>query len=350
MEEKSALLALQNQVNSTGGIDGHPVKFDILDNQTTASVSVSLAAPLISQVPLLIVGSITTVDQPVDALVTSNGPVIYDLSPGDHPKRGSFVYSSGNSTTNQTQAFINFAMSKGWHHIAAITSTDASGQDGWNNLQKAVAGSHGGVTITDHETFDPTAVSVTTQLSKIKATNPQALVIWTTGTPFSTVAKGMQQLAMESVPTMTTNGNESYKELVGLASSLPSQLYFPSSQFQLSPQSLSGQAKTAVANFNSAIKATGQPVPDEGDALAWDPGLILISALQKLGVNATAAQIHSYINSLTDFAGVNGTYNFTDTSVPDNRGLTISSVYVTQWNPATKNWVAVSGAAGQGSS
>jgi branched-chain amino acid transport system substrate-binding protein len=347
-EEASALTALAKHVNATGGIDGHPLAFAISDNQTTASTSVSLASPLVSQVPVLIVGSLTTTDRPVDALATSSGPVIYDLSPGDHPAPGSFVYSASNSTTNQAQAFVNFAQSKGWTKVAAITSTDASGQDGWNNVQKAVANSKGAVTITDHETFAPTAVSVTTELSKIKATNPQALVIWTTGTPLGTVLKGMQELGMDNLPTMTTNGNASYAELQRLAAELPGQLYFPGAPFMAGPQNLTGQTKTEVQAFDSAMQAAGQKVPDEGDALAWDPGLILVSALRKLGINATASQIHQYIDSLTSFAGINGTYNFTDKSIPDNRGLTISSVYVAQWNKSQSQWTAVSGPAGKG--
>lgn len=345
-DEKRALTALQNQVNSSGGIDGHPLKFAIQDDQSTASVAVSLASRLISSVPMLIIGSITTVDRPVDALVSSNGPVIYDLSPGDHPKRGSFVFSSGNATTNLAAAFANFAVTKGWTHIAAITSTDASGQDGWKSVQKAVANSNGKISVTDHETFAPTAVSVTTQLNKIKATNPQAVIVWTTGTPFSTVVKGMQQVGL-SLPTMTTNGNESYKELTGLSSELPSQLYFASARFHVPPAQLTGQAKTSVQNFLSAIKTTGQPVPDEGNALAWDPGLIFVSALKKLGTGADAAKIHSYITSLKDFPGVSGTYNFTNPAVPDNRGVDINSVYVTEWSKSAKNWTPMSGPAGK---
>jgi branched-chain amino acid transport system substrate-binding protein len=347
-EEASALKALAQHVNATGGIDGHQLKFNIADNQTTASTSVSLASPLISQVPLLIVGSLTTTDQPVDDLAGANGPVIYDLSPGDHPKPGSYVYSASNSTTNQAQAFVNFAQSKGWKRIAAITSTDASGQDGWNNIQKAVTSSGGAVTITDHETFDPTAVSVTTQLSKIKSSNPQALFIWTTGTPLGTVLKGMQGLGMGSLPSMTTNGNASYAEMQRLAAELPSQLYFPGAPFMAGPANLTGQTKTQVQAFDAAMQAAGQKVPDEGDALAWDPGLILVSALRKLGTNATAAQIHQYIDGLTSFAGINGTYNFTDKSIPDNRGLTISSVYVARWDATKGDWTAASGPAGKG--
>jgi branched-chain amino acid transport system substrate-binding protein len=347
-EEAAAFNALAKHVNATGGIDGHPLAFAISDNQSTASTSVSLASPLVGQAPVLLVGSITSTDKPVDDLVTSGGPVVYDLSPGDHPALGSYVYSSSNSTINQTQAFINFAESKGWKKVAVINSTDSSGQDGWTNIQRAVAGSNGAVTITDHEAFDPTAVSVTTQLSKIKATNPQAVLVWTTGTPLGTVLSGMQQLGMNSLPTMTTNGNASYSEMQKLSGELPPQLYFPGAPFMVGPQDLTGQTKTEVQAFDTAMQAAGQKVPDEGDALAWDPGLILVSALRKLGTGATASQIHQYIDSLTSFAGINGTYNFTDKSISDNRGLTITSVYIAQWDKSQGEWTAASGPAGKG--
>jgi branched-chain amino acid transport system substrate-binding protein len=346
VDEKASLQGLQKLVNSTGGINGHPVNFDIADNQSTAATSVSLASPLLSQVPVLLVGSATATDRPVDELETGNGPVIYDLSPGDHPAVGSSVYSASNSTTNQTLAFINFAKAKGWSHVAAITSTDSSGQDGWDNISKAAAASGGAVSVTSHQTFDPTAVSVTTQVAKIKASNPQAVFIWTTGTPLTTVLAGMQQLGMTNIPVMTSNGNESYKQMQSLGSALPDQIYFPSSQFRLSPGTLTGQAKTLVDQFNATMKAGGQPVPDEGNALVWDPALLIISALRKLGVGATAQQIHQYISSLTSYVGITGAYDFASKAQADNRGLTIKSVYVTQWSKSKQDWVQVSGPSG----
>ena len=109
---------------------------------------------------------------------------------------------------------------------------------------------------------------------------------------------------------------------------------------------LTGQARTQVQNFDAAIKAAGQPVPDEGDALAYDPGLILVSALKKLGISATATQIQHYISSLTSFPGIDGTYNF-DAAQPDNRGLTIQDVYIVRWDTAQKTWVPASGPAGE---
>jgi branched-chain amino acid transport system substrate-binding protein len=344
LEEKAALQALAKHVNATGGIGGKKLSFAISDNQSTASTSVSLASPMLSQSPVILVGSVTSVDRPVDDLVNSNGPVIYDLSPGDHPKLGGYVYSTSNSTVNQTKAFINFVRSKGWTRVAAITSTDSSGQDGWENIQKAASG--GAVKVVSHQTFDPSDVSVTTQLSKIKAANPQALFIWTTGTPLTTVLKGMQSLGLSGLPTLTTNGNASFRELSSLSSDLPSQLYFPGAPFMVGPSRLTGQTKTQVQAFDTAIKASGQTAPDEGDALAYDPGLILVSALRKLGTGASAQQIHDYISGLTSFQGIDGTYDF-KASQPDNRGLTIKDVYVAQWNKAAQDWTAASGPAGQ---
>jgi branched-chain amino acid transport system substrate-binding protein len=347
-QERQALLALEKQVNATGGIKGKKLKFDIADNQSSPSVAVSLASKVISTSPVLIVGSVTSTNRPVDNLVTSNGPVIYDLSPGDHPDRGSFVFSASASTAAQTAAFVNFAKAKGWKKVGAITSTDASGQDGWEGIQKAAGGSGGAVSITDHETFAPTDVSVNSQLAKIKATHPQALFIWTTGTPVSTVFKGMQQLAMTKVPVMTTNGNASYAQMQKLSSILPEELYFPGGAFQFEPSQLSGPQRQVVTTFDNAMKRQGSIVPDEGNALAWDPGFILVSALRKLGTGATAKQIRQYISGLTSFTGIIGTYDFTSASVaPDNRGVGVESALISRWDKSKNRWVGVSGPAGR---
>ncbi|HZC41887.1 MAG TPA: ABC transporter substrate-binding protein, partial [Streptosporangiaceae bacterium] len=233
---------------------------------------------------------------------------------------------------------------------AAITSTDSSGQDGWENIQKAVAGSGGAVTINSHQQFDPTAVSVTTQLSKIKASKPQAVMIWTTGTPLGTVLKGMQQLGMGSLPTMTTNGNASTAELQRLSGELPSQLFFPGAPFEVGAGGLTGQEKNSVQAFYTAMRAAGEKVPSEGNALPWDPALMLVNALKKLGTGASAAQLHTYVSSLTSFGGINGSYNFASASNADNRGLSLSSVYVVKWDQSAGHWVKASGPAGNGTS
>jgi branched-chain amino acid transport system substrate-binding protein len=348
-EERTSLVALARSVNASGGIQGHPLKMAISDNQSDPSVSVSLGSALIGHVPVFIVGSVTTVDRPVDNLVAPDGPVIYDLSPGDHPAAGSYVFSASASTTSQTQAFTNFAAAKGWNRVAAITSTDASGQDGWNNIQAAVQATGGKVSVTEHETFAPTDVSVTSQLAKIQSSHPDAIFVWSTGTPAGTVFQGLQQAGMGSIPVMTTNGNASYAQMHQLASVLPQQLFFPGGAFQFDPKLFSGAKRNVLTAFNAAMKKAGSKVPDEGEALAWDPGLVIVSALRKLGVNANATQIRDYILGQRHFAGIVGTYDFKPNVgiAPDNRGIGVASVLITRWNKKLDRWVGVSGPAGK---
>jgi hypothetical protein len=49
---------------------------------------------------------------------------------------------------------------------------------------------------------------------------------------------------------------------------------------------------------------------------------------------------------LSSYVGISGTYNFANKSQADNRGLTINSVYVTEWSKSKQDWVQASGPAG----
>ena len=341
--EAKALQGLAALVNTQGGIDGHPLQIDIQDNQSSPATAVSYATSLISSnVPLIFNGSVVAVDASVDALATANGPFIYDLSPGTHPKPGSMVFSAGISTAFDAQSYLTFLKSKGITNIAAITSTDGSGVDGFKQLQTALAEPQfSSFKLLTHQTFDPTAVSVTSQMSVIKATNPQALIIWTTGTPLGVVLQAMSSLGMQNVPTVTTDGNAAYSELTHFASILPKTLYFPTGALYLPPSDITNAAvKAKVEAFDTVVQAAGGH-PGDAWGLSWDPAQLLIGAIQKLGVKATAPQILNYMENLKNVPGVYGVYN---TSTSNHRGLSTQDVYMTVWNGSS--FTPVSGPGG----
>ncbi len=329
--EAKALNILASQVNSTGGIDGHPLKIVIDDNRTNPAVSVSLATPWISaKVPIIINGSIAAPDEAVDALASADGPFIYDLSPIENPAPGSMVFSAGPSTLDDAEAYLTFMKAKGYTKIAEITSTDGTGVDGNQQLVTALKlPQFSSMRLVAHQTFDPTAVNVSAQLSVIKAANPQALVIWTTGTPLGTMLNGMSALGMEGVPTITNNGNASFALLTHFASVLPSNIFFPTPPLYLPPSDITNPAvKAQVSAFDTAVTAAGGH-PGNPWALAWDPLNLLIGALKKLGIGATAAQIQGYMQHLTNVPGVFGLYN---TSKTHHHGLAVSDIYMTRWS------------------
>lgn len=347
-EEKASLIALQNQINRTGGIDGHPLQIKFYDNQTSGSVAVSLATPLVNHVPVMLVGSVQTTDLPVDALDTSKKTVIYDLSPGDYPAFHSYIYSAAASTNVNAIAAVNYAESHHWNRIAVINTTDSSGVDGFKSMQAAVDLTRGKVKIIAHESFDPTSVSVTAQMTKIGAARPQMLVAWTTGSPVVTILQAMQQLGLEKMPVMTSWSNADPALLTHVKNFVPNDLMFAGPPFLAGPTGNSPGVNRAVAEFDSVMKGVGISPPGSGEGTVWDPAMIEINALRKFGVSATASQIHRYIDHLDGYSGVMGTYNFTEKSIAaGNRGLGLDTMVVTRWNPTTATFERLSGPGGK---
>jgi branched-chain amino acid transport system substrate-binding protein len=329
--EAKALQVLAKEVNSTGGIDGHPMTVTIKDNDSTPSTAVSFASKWVSEhVPFLLNGSVTATNRAVDALATSSGPFIYDLSPGDYPKPTSTVFSAGIATSLDAQAYLTFFKAKGLRRVAIINGTTSSGANGYTEFEAALKTKKlSGFTVTDHQTFTPTAPSVTTQLSAIKASHPQALVIWVTGSPLGTVLKGMSALGMDSIPTVTTDGDASYGLLTKLKSVLPKTLYFPTGPLYLPPKDLPpGPVRSDVQTFDKVVAAAGGHGGDPW-GLAYTPALLLVGALKKLGIHATARQITNYMEHLHHVAGIYGYYT---TSPTNHKGTILRDLYITTFN------------------
>jgi ABC-type branched-subunit amino acid transport system substrate-binding protein len=101
---------------------------------------------------------------------------------------------------------------------------------------------------------------------------------------------------------------------------------------------LDPRIEAAQRDMYAALKAHGE-TPDNLVATCWDAGLIVVDALRTLGPNATAKQIRDHIANLTNFAGVDGFYNFKENP---ERGLGPDSAIVVRYDPAAKAFVWLS--------
>ena len=235
---------------------------------------------------------------------------------------------------------MRYFRSQGYTRIAFMTSTDASGQDAERALDEVLKlPENAGVQVVERQRFNPTDVSVSAQIERIKSANPQAFIAWSTGAPIATVFKAVLQAGLD-VPFVTTNGNQTFAEMEQYKDFLPKQLFIPTSLF---PQheglyKLEPGVEAEQQRFYSAL-AAADIKPDNPAASAWDPANIIVGALRKLGTKATAEQVRAYIASQTDLPGINGLYNFK--AVPQ-RGLTVANAVVTRWDPAAQNWLPVS--------
>jgi branched-chain amino acid transport system substrate-binding protein len=278
------------------------------------------------------------------APLLKEGPFDYCLSPGVHPPAGSYQFSTSIDTHDLIEALVRYFRSRGLTRIAFMTSTDASGQDaerGFDEVLKLAENSP--VQVPERQRFNPTDVSVTAQIERIKAAGPQALIAWSTGAPIATVFKAVLQAGLD-LPVGTTNGNMTYAQMTQYKDFLPKELYIPSSAFPAHAGllALDPKVEEEQRRFYTAFKDANLKL-DNMSTLAWDPGNLTVGALRKLGIKASAQQVRDHIANLTGYPGVNGIYDFK--AVPQ-RGLTVKNAVVTRWDPAADTWTVVSGLTG----
>jgi branched-chain amino acid transport system substrate-binding protein len=343
-EEQQFLKLLEGQVNAEGGIRGRPLRLIFHDDQTNPQVAVQIANEVIAQRPPIFLGPSIVAECSAIAPLLRDGPVMYAFSPGIHPPPGSNVFSVSTSTHSMMAALLKYFRSQGWTRMAAITSADATGQDVDKGIAQLLAlPENKDITLVAHPHFAVGDVTVTAQIERIKAADPQVVVAWTTGNSVAIIFKAIVQTGMD-VPVATTNGNQNHTQMVQYANFLPKQMYYASPLFPAHEGviTLDPRVEAAQQAMQKAVAAANL-APDNQTAMVWDPLLITVDALRKLGPDATAAQIREHIANITDFAGINGLYNFKE--VPQ-RGLGLEAAIVTRWDPAQKRWLWVSAPGG----
>ncbi|MDF2115196.1 ABC transporter substrate-binding protein [Roseiarcaceae bacterium H3SJ34-1] len=339
-EEQKALELAEVEINKTGGVHGQPVHFVILDDQSSPQTSVQLGNRMVARAPSILLGSSLVSSCNAMSPLMKNGPVMYCFSPGIHPQQGSYVFSASVSTVDVARAQIQYFRMRGWTRIALMTSADATGQDAEQSINSALADpSNKDIVIVDRAHFNVTDVSVAAQIDHIRASNPQALIAWSTGTPIATVFKGIIGAGLD-VPVATGFGNMTYAQMEQYAAFLPKDLFIASPGWvrHAGVLTLDPKVEEAQKRFFDTFDGAHMK-PDIGATLSWDPAMIVIDALRHLELNASPAQVREYLTQLKGFAGVNGIYDF-----PANpqRGLGGDSVVVTRWNATQQSFEMVS--------
>ena len=114
------------------------------------------------------------------------------------------------------------------------------------------------------------------QIARIKATNPQTVIVWTAGTGLGVALQGVHDVGLD-VPIMAGNGNMVRPQLDGYAAFLPKTLLFPGI-LGITPLATSPSGvKTAEAQFTRRLHQ-GRLKPDLPGALSWDPTHLLLDA------------------------------------------------------------------------
>lgn len=341
--EHKALERFEATYANSRPIGGRTLHFAFHDDQSSPQTSVQLANEIVAKKPAVMLGSALVAMCNATTPLMRRGPVEYCFSPGIRPAPGGFVFSGSIGTKDLGASLLRFLGMKGWTKIALITSTDASGQDAARNMHELFAlPENKGLTLVSEQTFNPSDISAAAQIERIKGAGPQAVIAWSTGAAVGVVFKAIHDAGLD-VPVATTDGNQTYATMERFAAILPATLFIPSPSWMKSDKIADDPAVTAAKDAFFAAFVGTDVKPDNAASLAWDPALLVLGALEKLGPEATAEQVRSYFAGLKGFVGTKGVYDFV--AVPQ-RGLGEDNVVITEWDKAKQIWAVASKARG----
>jgi branched-chain amino acid transport system substrate-binding protein len=336
-QAQNALKAYEGVANASGGINRQPVHFEVLDDQSKPQTVVELFNQVVAKHVPVVIGMDSQSECNALQTLSANGPVVYCFTPGVAPPPG-YLFAAGADITHTEHAFMKYVHDSGAKRLALLVETDATGQRSDKVLPVTLAKPDlAGIDVVAHEHFDPQSISVAAQIARIKAADPQILWVSATGTPFQTVLRGAIDAGL-NVPILTSAANMDVKILAPFAAGLPSLVGFnapPSWDVEAAER---GPLKTVVAEYRAAYKQAGyQLYPN--DQYSWDPASIVVYALRKLGTNATAQQLHDFIEHLNGFPGLGGVYDFRS---GNQHGLGDDAVIIVAYDRVHQTFDAVS--------
>jgi branched-chain amino acid transport system substrate-binding protein len=342
-DEAAGYEAYEKVVNRTGGLRGQPIHFEIYDDQSNPATAVALMGPILAKHPAVVFGSTLAAQTQAMAALVKNGPVLYAATPNITPEKGSYVFASGSSTIWYNTAALRYFSRRGLKRMAAVSTTDASGQNNLAGLDAALNYPDGkGMTVVDRESFGLGDISMASQAARLKAANPQVVFAYPNGAQFGTALHGLSDAGLD-LPVYTSAANFNPTLLDRFKSFLPTELTASAPSFFNRDRKANDPLKAPIDEFYDALAAAGIPHPTVAHMFAWDPARIVVTGLRRLGPDATATQLRDWILGLRRFPGVAGYYDF---SSGDQHGLTQDAILVIRWDPKTDRSVVVSAPGG----
>ncbi|MGD0233657.1 MAG: ABC transporter substrate-binding protein [Syntrophorhabdales bacterium] len=319
--ELRAVQLFAEQVNGRGGIDGHPLELVVYDNESNPEKSSGNAKKLIQRdkVTAIIGTAITATSNAAKSVAQEERVVTYSLSGSYEPTYAdSFTFATWVHTSGMVETIYDYFVKKGIKRIAALCATDSTGQ-AWLDEANKSAKKYGFEVAS--ERFNVKDVDVTAQLAKLKASNPQALIVGVSGAPNAVVAKNFNQMGFK-IPYVTGHGNISDTFLKLMEGNEPETLLLPGAYYivwrelpDTFPQ------KKLMKEFADAFQKKFKKEADVYAVVAYDAARVIAEGMRQVKPESPkdSPKLRDAIELIKNYPAIyGGTYTF---SKEDHRGI-----------------------------
>jgi branched-chain amino acid transport system substrate-binding protein len=326
--EKKTAEMITEQINSAGGINGHKLELIVYDTEGDATKTNLFFKKLIAQdkVCAVIGPSASGTSMAIIPLAEKEEiPLIscaasYKIVHNDETgKPYKWVFKTPQTDTMAAEAIYTHLKKRGLTNIAIISVDSGFGASGRQELLRLAPDYE--MTIVADEKYGDKDTDLTTQLTKIKGTAPQAIINWSVGPTQVVVLRNWRDLGMTGIPFYQSHGFGSRKN-IELAAGAAEGVLCPLGACNIAdllpadhPQKnvTMGYQKDYTAKYNEPLSSFG--------GHAWDALNMAAEALKAVGCDR--AKIRDYLeNNIKGFVGQHGIFTY---SPDDHNGLTKES-------------------------
>lgn len=319
---KKTLDMMADDLNKTGGINGRPIEIIHYDTEGKEDVTVRAFNRLILK------DNVTAIIGPLESwtamavipIVEKHQiPTIMDASGSllVNPVR-KWVFKTAASDEIVIAKILSYIKSKGIQRIAIISSQDPYGEGGYKSVLAQAPDNK--IKLVFDERFGGDETDVTPLLNKIKKTDAQAVISWSSKRTPNVVAINYRQVGLElplylghaALGPDFLKGTEKHGEGVLTAS-----CKFAGAE----GLSNSDPQKKVILDYITAYKKKYGEETNQFASGSFDAFNILVAAIKKAGDDK--AKLRDVIEQTRGYVGVYGIFNY---STNDHAGLSKESV------------------------
>jgi len=338
--EKKTAEMIAEEVNKQGGINGHPIELIVYDDESDATKCNLAVKKLIKKdnVPVIIGPTrsgeslaVVSVAEEAEVPMISCAASHKIVTPIESRK---WIFKVAGSDSHVAGKMYDYMKAKGIQKVAIMSDSTGFGASGREELV-ALAPQYG-ITIVADERFGPQDTDLSAQLTKIRSTQPQAIVNWSIGPTQVLSVKNWRDLGMDSIPLFQSHGFGNRKNLE-LAGKAAEGVLLPLARVNVGPLLPDDQQqKKIIMEYTKAYEERyKEPISSFGGH-AWDSMHLAMAALKAVGPDP--AKIRDFLENTKGFVGMHGVFNF---SSQDHNGLSkddLEMVVVKDGNWALATW------------
>jgi branched-chain amino acid transport system substrate-binding protein len=318
-------------------VNGRPVELIFEDDATDEAKAVAAASKLIEQDQVVAIIGPTGTGQTM--------AVRGDVERGEIPQVSmaggtvitnpvnSLVFATPWPNTIVVPFTLEHLTARGITKIGLISDSGGFGKDGQAVL--VAAAPDAGIDIVADVTFNPGDTDMTAQLTKIKNSGAEAVVMWTAGAEAAIIAKNAMDLGIE-LPVYGSHGI-ARKEFIEGAGEAAEGVQFAAGKVLVPEAYGEGtEAYEVATDFISQYEEAWGEAPSTFAGHAYDAFWIIAEAAKRVDGDVTPSALRDEIEATDGFVGIGGTFSYSPT---DHNGMTAEDL--TMYEIAGGTWTLV---------